>query len=140
MLTIKEYLLSKHKSNSTAQMRFPIVPDFDDIVDFLENKGFERIKKCPKLLSNLIREVESGKKYTTDIFSSSSNSTKDGFFIAFGDGEVSKKRPLFSMYIYKNDPHKNFYIENYDLGHTKEYRENEYEEFVEKINNTFGWQ
>ena len=118
---------------------FPDVPDFDDIVDFLENNGFERIEKCPEQIGDLIKEIKSGKKYTTDIFSSSTNSPKDCFFIAFGDGEVSDKRPLFSMYIYKNNPHKNFYVENYDLGHTKDYRENEYKEFVKKINDTFGW-
>ena len=139
MKTICEYLLSKHKPNTSAQMRFPDMPDFDDIVDFLENKGFERIEKCPELMEDLIREIESGKKYTIDISSSSANSTKDLFFIAFGDSEVSNKRPLFSIYIYKNNPHKNFYIENYDLGHTKHYNENMYKEFMKKVNDTFGW-
>ena len=137
MMTIKEYLLTKQKPKLAAM--FPDVPDFDDIVDFLENNGFERIEKCPEQIGDLIKEIKSGKKYTTDIFSSSTNSPKDCFFIAFGDGEVSDKRPLFSMYIYKNNPHKNFYVENYDLGHTKDYRENEYKEFVKKINDTFGW-
>ena len=152
MKQLSEWLSTKVVKPLKHNLGFPDKPNYDEILEFLESKGFIIMEYDGSTLYDVIMHIAKNAKissaplvFTTEHTFSNRSTERHTWIRICNNGNISKNNPIFLLRLFRDDESLVPVLNSLGIGaieineaDRKEIKS--YSEFVKLINKQFGWE